>query len=535
LSSLAKKDNALFYRDSVQAIEKALNGNNFLIAERTARKLHEAFPTDAKANLLLAQVLVAKDAYPAALEFAERADSLAHSHPGTNYFLGRIYLRLGLFEKAMPLFTESLKKLPDSVLVNWAMADMHMALNKGDQAIVYYQKALAIPAEPAIHMQVRSNYASALSTIDRHQEASTQLELLKDLPGYRTIHLSKKSFDPKCEDWPKLEEELKAVLQEPQIADDERSVLIHALGNVADRLKRSDEAFLYWQSARNLMGVSFEIDAFVSTVDNLIKFYSKDFIKSLVPFGDLSERPVFIFGMARSGTTLAEQILAAHRDGFGVGELGRMSKLEQDFFNRYCENPNYDKALRNSKAGGLKADAQNYLHLLSHIAPESALRVVDKAVAQIMATGFTHACFPNAKFIHCDRHPADSFVSAFQNRLDHGYVSNQADYAKYYLGKQKLLAHWKTCFPEHIFEINYEKLVKDPEPMVRDLLVFLGIEWDPNCMRFFEQKTTVQTLSFRQVRQPIYTSSVYRWTKYEKHLGPLFDALKAANFTYPEF
>ena len=95
--------------------------------------------------------------------------------------------------------------------------------------------------------------------------------------------------------------------------------------------------------------------------------------------------------------------------------------------------------------------------------------------------------------------------------------------------------HWKSCFPSNIFTLHYEKLVADPEPLVRELLDFLGLSWDPDCLKFFEQKTTVRTFSTRQVRNPIYASSVGRWKNYEKHLGTLFQVLSDAKFGYPQF
>ena len=96
------------------------------------------------------------------------------------------------------------------------------------------------------------------------------------------------------------------------------------------------------------------------------------------------------------------------------------------------------------------------------------------------------------------------------------------------------MAHWRTCFPNQIFELQYEKLVTKPDETVRSMIEFIGLPWDEKCLQFFDQTRTIKTLSKDQVRSPIYTSSVYRWKNYEKHLGPLFAALKAANFEYPE-
>jgi tetratricopeptide (TPR) repeat protein len=532
-NSAPKKDPILFYRELVLKIERYLETGNNVAAERYARKLQSKFTKDAKANLLLAQALVANNELRSAIPFAENAVAFAPIHPGTNYFLGRLYLAFDLYEKAAPLFNESLKKVPDSALLNWALADMYMAMNKGENAATYYQRALDLPLDAERKLEIKQLYAVCLSSIDRHEDASQQLAEFKDRPGMRASFLMEQSKDSKL-DQLLLEKQIRDEFSRT-LMDHEKETLHHALGNVLDRNKDHDGGFKHWEISRSFQKTPFQIDAFVGTVDNLISFYSKDMLRCLVPYGHPSEAPVFVFGMARSGTTLTEQIIAAHKDAAGVGELGRMNKLEYEFFSNYSENKDDQKVFRNAKNGELIESAKEYLNLLNILVSNSPKRIVDKAVGQYQNAGFIHACFPKARFIHCNRHPADSFVSAFQNRLHHLYVSNQEHYAKYFIGKEKLMAHWRTCFPDQIFDLTYEKLVQDPETIVKELIAFLGLEWDPNCMRFFEQKSTVKTLSLRQVRQPIYTSSIYKWKKYEKHLVPLLAALKDADFEYPEF
>jgi hypothetical protein len=76
-----------------------------------------------------------------------------------------------------------------------------------------------------------------------------------------------------------------------------------------------------------------------------------------------------------------------------------------------------------------------------------------------------------------------------------------------------------------MIEVNYEKLVTDLEGQSRRLIEFLGLDWEPACLDFHRTERMVATVSHWQVRQPIYTSSIGRWRRYEKHLGPLFAAL----------
>jgi tetratricopeptide (TPR) repeat protein len=539
-SKLQKKSNIMSeerrvrrYRDLLLKAEQNLNSGNLVSAEKYARTFQKDFPNDAKANQVLAQVLVAFGEFYLALPFAEKAVEIAPFHPSTNYFLGRLYLGLQIFELAAPLFEKILKIVPDSALLNWAFADMYMEMNLGENAAVYYEKAIACSLDEERHLEIKRLYAHCLSSIDRHKEAEKQMLEVKDTKDMRALFLFSKSKNP-GEDLDAIKLEIQTTLT-AAIPVKEKEMLHHALGSLFEVEKDYDSAFKEWQVARELTNRPYPIEAYTGTIDNLIHFYSKEFIERLKVHGHSSATPVFVVGMARSGTTLTEQVIAAHRDGAGVGELGRMSKIENVFFDNYCENPDSEKIFRNVANGELLGIANGYLNLLGTLTQYNPKRIVDKAVSQYLAAGLIHACFPNARFIHCNRHPADSFVSAFQNRLDHDYVSNQNHYAQYYLGKEKLFAHWRTCFPTRIFDLNYEEMVRDPETNVRKMIAFLDLDWDPSCLKFFEKKSTVQTLSITQVRNPIYTSSVYRWTKYEKHLGPLFAAFKEANYTYPEF
>ncbi len=492
-------------------------------------------PRDAQANLLMAQVLVAKQMFKEAIPFAETAVETAPFHPGTNYFLGRLYLELDIFEKAAPLFYQSLKKAPQSALLEWALADMYMAMNQGENAAKHYARALALPLDEERKIEIKHQLGHCLSSINRDDEAMAIYDTLLDKSVHAGYYMVQKSVSAKAQELSDLEITLTDMIANPANDTNTQAKLMHAQGSVYHRTKRYDLAFEYWENAKNLTSEVFKIDAFEGTVDNLISFYSKAMIKEYSGFGHSSAMPLFIFGMPRSGTTLAEQIISAHKDAGGVGELGRMGKLEYDFFATYSENRDEQKLARDIHAGELVRNAEQYLDVLEKLVVPLPKHVVDKAVAQYQAAGFIHLCFPKAKFIHCVRHPADSYLSALQNRLDHAYTSNQNHYARYFLGKEKYVAYWKTSFPDKIFDLHYEKLVENPEPVVRQLLDFLELDWDPNCMKFFEQKSTVQTLSLRQVRQPIYTSSVYRWKNYEKHLGPLFETLANAGFTYPNY
>ncbi|MEO6608763.1 MAG: sulfotransferase, partial [Aestuariivirga sp.] len=132
--------------------------------------------------------------------------------------------------------------------------------------------------------------------------------------------------------------------------------------------------------------------------------------------------------------------------------------------------------------------------------------------------------------------PADTFISTYQNNFtkDFGFAFEQRAFAHYFLQKEKLMAYWRTVMGTQILDVKYEELVANPESVVRGMLAFLDLEWDPACLKFFERQSSVRTFSKDQVRREINTQSIARWKNYEKHLSPLFESLSAAGFEYGE-
>jgi len=162
-------------------------------------------------------------------------------------------------------------------------------------------------------------------------------------------------------------------------------------------------------------------------------------------------------------------------------------------------------------------------------AGEQALRVVDKQLQNFQHLGFIELLFPNARVIHCSRDPLDTCLSCYFQ--DFGDVVNQAysysieDLGHYYRQYERYMTHWKSVCSLPILDVSYEEMVADQEAQTRRIIEFLGLDWDDQCLRFYELDPTVLTLSYDQVRQPMYASSSGRWKYYEKHIGPMRDAL----------
>ncbi len=170
--------------------------------------------------------------------------------------------------------------------------------------------------------------------------------------------------------------------------------------------------------------------------------------------------------------------------------------------------------------------ADNYLQLLSFYG-QGKRRVVDKLPHNFEMLGFATLLFPNIHVVHCRRDPIDTCLSIFVNKFNesHRYANDLTLLGQHYRYYAKLMDHWKAALPISIYDSHYEDLTGEPETKVRALIDAVGLPWDDVCLSQDPAKSTVLTLSAWQVRQPIYKTSVKRWKRFEKHLGPLIDAL----------
>ena len=234
------------------------------------------------------------------------------------------------------------------------------------------------------------------------------------------------------------------------------------------------------------------------------------------------ETPLLIVGMPRSGTTLVEQIVSSHPAIAAGGEL--------PFWPRRPSGPGIAEAtsLTPQSAHDL---SREYLALLRRIGPHAS-RVTDKAPFNFHRLGLIHLLLPKARIIHCRRHPVDTCLSMyflhFSERIE--FVSDKGDLAFAYRQYARLMEHWRAVLPpDRLIDVDYENLIADREAVTRRLIAFTGLDWHDACLEPERNERTVTTTSLWQARQPVYTTSVARWRRYEPWLGELRQLLPAAD------
>jgi hypothetical protein len=306
-------------------------------------------------------------------------------------------------------------------------------------------------------------------------------------------------------------------------------VFLHfALSEVADHEKDWENAFSHAvkgnQIRKRLLedeGHVFDADSFDLLADEIIAQFDKAYFEKRWKSENGSKKPVFVFGMPRSGTTLVEQILASHSEICGAGELDEISKLVNTMVGGIY--PAGIHSIDHVKATQL-VDA--HLNLLDNLAGGKQ-RVVDKTPFNFLYLGLISQMFPGASFVHCTRDLRDTAISCyFQNFVSsHAWTTDLRSIGRYISTYKRIMSHWEDVLPLSITEVAYESLVSDQEAQSRRLIEAVDLPWDACCLNFHTSKRPVKTASSWQVRQPIHSKAVERWRRYEAYLQPVIEEI----------
>jgi Tfp pilus assembly protein PilF len=289
-------------------------------------------------------------------------------------------------------------------------------------------------------------------------------------------------------------------------------------------------AFANWAAGHALLKHSqpFSRDAHLAFVDaNIAEFDRARFTKRRRA-GNSDPAPVFIVGMPRSGTTLCEQILAAHRDVHGAGERPALARAFAAL-GAAGDSPASIARIASLDSAALDAAAAEYLAELRALAPEKA-RIVDKMPGNYLSLGLVGLMLPGARIIHCERDPRDIGLSIFTFRFHgvHAYAHDLGDLGWTIAQQIRLMAHWKAVLPNPILTVRLSDWVEDFDGTLARVLAHVGLPHDDACSRFYQRESRVRTVSRSQVRQPVNARGLGRWKTYADELAPLMAELDQA-------
>ena len=513
----------------------------------------ELRPTDYDARLKLATCYFGLDDFPSASQAFVEAIKINRLNPDAFYGLATSYLRMGepylareTLRDAVRLqpSAESLLKLGDVCL---ACEDPQEALLCANRVLAHYPTnvdGLILSARAYRNAQDEAHEDEALGKL---RDIAPNHHLVLTLNGRRFQSLGqfqeaeeqfRKSITTKPDQGVAyygitagrrindqdrlLVEQMEKSCSSQEVNADELAHLHFALGKAYDNLGDYGNAMSHFDEGNRLMrqlrmgNRKYDRQAASKHIDNIISFFTPEFMRhhaeKAVGLSDPHPVPIFIAGIMRSGTTLAEQILSCHSMVGGGGEQAFWRPAESE-----CLNFEKRKIYRDV----IKRKALAYTNLLAQVSPGFAY-VTDKNPANRMVYGLLHLAFPGSKIIHMRRNPVDVAISIYTTLIRTGapVIGDRDDIVFALKEHERLVDHWREILPDDSFlEVRYESLVQNREEETRRIVEFCRLPWDDSCLRPEDNLRTVVTPSFWQVRQPVYTGSLDRWRRYEPWLG----------------
>lgn len=440
----------------------------------------------------LAAICVQTGRHNEAEDLWKRALTIDPAYLEAQMNLAQAYQQSGDIERAATLYRQVVAKQPDLIPAQYLLGNVLKAQGRLTDAAALYQRIIA--RQP--------DYTPAHFT-------------------YAGIHRYPDATDPHLE-------AMLGLYQQPGLKNENRIHLAFALAKAYEDIGDYAQAFGYMSAGNDLRQREFDydIESDRSLIQNIIETFSRSAMSQLQVDAPTSKRPIFIVGMPRSGTSLVEKILASHSEVYGAGELDYMFALGTSRFLSRASGFQY-RPLDTYPASTFASVGTTYLEQVA-LLDNVASQVTDKMPFNMMMIGLIRIALPNARIIHCVRDARDTCLSIYKHNFATGnyrFAYDLRTVAQFYNAYTRLMRHWHDSLPGAIYDIRYESLTANPDSEIRNLLAACELDFEESCRAFDKTDAIVRTASAAQVRQPMYTSSVGLWKKYEKYLQPMLEAL----------
>lgn len=428
-----------------------------------------------------------------------RYEDMLSNSPRYLHLAGSVYSRVGLPARAWPLYQRANALQPGIDLFQASLGTCAMFLGKVDEA--------------------RDIYRALLQRNPAHQRNHYQLAQLEKATD--TTHI----------------EQMQEILRSSEQPPDRNIFLYYAIGKEFEDLERWEDAFRYFEQGGDAVRsvARYDIETDLAVVDRVIECCDADWLagRSGRPCRERwGKTPIFVVGLPRSGTTLADRIISSHSRVASVDETQYMPMVIRRLSGIGGDDKMTAAMIEAAANTDIDAIGNAYMEMLRHrLGVEPAF--VDKLPFNALYLGFICKAFPDARIVLLQRNPLDSCFAMYKQVFLGAYKFSYSleNLGRFYVAYARLVEHWKETLGDCLIELQYETLVTRQEETTRDLLDGLGLDFEETCLAFDRNASAIATASSAQVREKIHTRSVGRWKQYAQQLRPLREQLEAAGIS----
>ena len=497
-------------------------------AERIVRDLLKKHPADVSAIRVLADIGFKMGHLKDASHLLERCLELAPDFHAARHSYAMVLMRQQKPEAAIHEAEKLLAQEPNNPNFLTLKASVLTRIGGQSEALEIYEKVLKNYPNQA---RAQMSYGHTLKTVGRLDEAieayNKCIRLSPEVGEAYWSLANLKTFRFSDED---IDNMRRQVTTEGGDADDQ-SHLAFALGKALEDRRGYDESFKFYRRGNAIRRVGHRHSLKVNVLESLrqVRALPRAFFEQRKGWGCPAPDPIFIVGLPRAGSTLLEQILASHSQVQGTSELQDVIMISRKLGNKNRENPagKYPEVLAELTQDRFRELGESYLETTRIQRSTDSPFFIDKMPNNFRHIGLIHLILPNSKIIDARRHPMGGCFSGFKQLFAHGqtFTYGLEDIGKYYRDYVRLMDHWDAVLPGRVHCVHYEEMVADTDAQIRALLDYCELDFEEQCLRFYETDRAIRTPSAEQVRKPIYKEGLEQWRNFETHLDPLKEAL----------
>lgn len=473
-----------------------------------------------------------------AISFFRRAVQLNPQHFDSHLHLAFAYLSVGHLGVALNHLLHAKNINSRDVRVNREMANVLNKLGRYEEASRNFRIAYSLDPKDATTLLA---WAEAEESNNNIEQASVIIESpVVQKSGYSAAKIIKGVIERRKGNY---EDALACFndIDKQNLTGSSLSYYYAQLGQLLDRMERYDEAFEAFDSfnrhQREELGLVYAEEKNQQLFKELGEYFKRENIKNLpraCPVSDAEERPIFVAGFPRSGTTMVEQIITSHPNIVAGDELHIIMFQLMDMPRLLDTEEKYPVCLNNltmeegpKKIMEMRKDFLMRERMCGLMEP-GINRFTDKTPLNEVHLGLIHLMFPEAPIVHLIRHPLDVVMSCYFNDVRHGdhFSTSLETTAKHYGRAMDMVEQYKQEIDLNYMSIRYEDIVEDLETNARKIIDFIDEPWDPACLEFYKSKRRARTASYAQVTEKVYTRSVHRYKNYQKWLEPIIPMLE---------